>query len=373
MHTYRLLIGLLVKVEPLAVILTLSARICVERGFGLAPPGRSKGRRSTALERGLTLASAWPALLGASFGCSSEELLTLGRSPSPGVEVDAAPSRDVPQTVDAAPAFDAGTTPQLPFAFDAPVRVEELYSAKKDDNPTLTWDMLEIYFSSKRGDSTTDLWWAHRASVDEPFSEPVFLEEMSSPEFDTSPAIDGDGLTFWFGSVREEGLGALDILRVTRPTRNDAWGTPTLAVELNSEKDDIPRPTGANGRIMPLGSRRGSEIYATYFATRPNTGDAFTDVALVPDLAPAEAAAADAFLTGDGLVLLYALGLPDGPADLYMTMRPSLSEPFGEATAVVGLNTESDERDPWLSPDGNTLYFASDRDGELAIYRATRL
>src|SRR5205814_104093 len=30
-----------------------------------------------------------------------------------------------------------------------------------------------------------------------------------------------------------------------------------------------------------------------------------------------------------------------------------------------------DERDPWLTPDGKTLYFTSDRDGSLSIYTAS--
>ena len=34
------------------------------------------------------------------------------------------------------------------------------------------------------------------------------------------------------------------------------------------------------------------------------------------------------------------------------------------------LNTAGDERDPWLTPDGKTLYFTSDRDGALNIYTA---
>ena len=34
------------------------------------------------------------------------------------------------------------------------------------------------------------------------------------------------------------------------------------------------------------------------------------------------------------------------------------------------LSTDSDERDPWLSPDGRELYFSSDRSGQYAIYVA---
>ncbi len=314
---------------------------------------------------------------GVVCGCSSEELLTLGKAKTlPASSEAGATSQDSESSSDSSTvSSDASVPPPFPLVFGAPVLVEELHSALGDDNPTLTWDMLEIYFSSKRGEEDTDLWRAHRTTVDEPFSEPVFLEELSSPEFDTSPAVDGDGLTFWFSSAREDGQGGLDIIRVTRANREEAWGEPSLVVELNSEWDDIPRPTGADGRIMPLASRRGSETdtYLTYFAVRPNTEQPFEEITLVPELAPEGAVAADAFLTADGLTLLYSLVLPDQLAELYMTTRASLLEPFREAVPLASLNTESEERDPWLSPDGKTLYFASDRDGEMAIYRADLL
>lgn len=296
--------------------------------------------------------SALVLLFGAS--CSSEELLTLGRLPlQDTASVDAAPE-----------------AVEVPFVFDAPAVVEELFSGAKDDNPTLTWDMLEIYFSSKRGEETTDLWWAHRDNVDQPFSEPVFLEYLSTPDFDTSPAIDGDGLTFWFSSTRDDGKGALDILRVVRPSRDAEWGTATLVPELNSDVDDIPRPTGAHGLVMPLASRSGGGEYLTYFAMRPDVGQPFSELALVEGLAQSDELAADAFLSDDGLILIYTQAGADEPADLYMASRATLNEPFGQVVPIDSLNTDADERDPWLSPDRKVLYFASDRDGEHAIYRA---
>lgn len=421
MHPYRVLIGEVLHVLRLTAILTLLARICVERGFQMVVgprPERLLARSARGF--GVILASTV-------VGCSAEELLTLGRASrasssseaidaSPGGADDASMSSsptsdsspnqvsDPTVGIDAAapgggqtntseasaavtaseptdgetstsrmPAFDAGPQSPTPLAFDTPVLVEELYSGSKDDNPTLTWDMLEIYFSSKRGDGATDLWHARRSSVDEPFSEPEFLADMSTPDFDTSPAIEGDGLTFWFSSAREDGLGALDIIRVTRATRQDAWGAPTVVTELNSEQDDIPRPTGAGGLVMPLGSRRGGETYITYFATRVSPDAPFSSVVPATELAPEGVLTADAFLTDDGLTILYTRGAPDEPADLYMARRATLSEPFSDVMPLDTLNTEADERDPWLSPDGKTLYFSSDRGGVLAIYRATLL
>jgi hypothetical protein len=268
---------------------------------------------------------------------------------------------------------DAGTPSSLPvYEFLEPQLVEELFSGAKDDNPTLTWDMTEIYFSSKRDEGDTNLWWAHRASVDEPFSAPELLVEWSSAGFDTSPAIEGDGLTFWFSSVREEGIGGLDIFRVQRPSRSQPWGPIQAVTELNSDSDDIPRPTGAEELIMPLASRRAGGDYLTYFARREAPNEPFTSMELAVGLVGDGMLVADAFLTRDGLAMLYTQAAEGEPGDLYVATRRSLREAFSNARAITSLNTAADERDPWLSPDGNTLYFSSDRDGTLAIYRAQR-
>ena len=43
---------------------------------------------------------------------------------------------------------------------------------------------------------------------------------------------------------------------------------------------------------------------------------------------------------------------------------------FSATQPLDDLNTGGNERDPWLTPDGKTLYFTSDRGGMLTIYTA---
>lgn len=343
-------------------------------------------------------------------GCSSETLLTLGKMPPKDASIEPGETSEPSSPVDAAAigltsveatSVDVSSAPVSlvdaavgssmsasssmhetsstnedaglpPFTFEEPELVAELFSDAKDDNPTLTSDMTEIYFSSKREEGDTNLWWARRDNVDEPFSAPQLLAEWSSAGFDTSPAVDGDGLTFWFSSVRNEDSETLDIWRVQRASRGDDWGTPELVSELNSDADDIPRPCGQGGLIMPLASRRAGDEYLTYFARRDTVDSPFHVAELVTGLAEDGTFAADAFLTADGLTLLYAKGVEDESSDLFVATRSSMDAPFTEIRPIESLNTSSDERDPWLSPDGRTLYFASDRDGTLAIYRANR-
>ena len=126
-------------------------------------------------------------------------------------------------------------------------------------------------------------------------------------------------------------------------------------------------------------------MYQTFFATRASAGAQFGTPVLVAELAAAhpDSSTVDAFLTDDGLTIFYSsapavapadAATPDGgmpTADLYVAFRRSVNEPFVQAQPLDDLNTPGDERDPFLTPDGRTLYFTSDRDGALNIYTAS--
>lgn len=255
--------------------------------------------------------------------------------------------------------------------WSTPRLVEELASDAVDDNPTLTEDQLEIFFTSRRsgGAGSTDIWHARRASVADPFGAPEPLTELNTAEFESSPAVAPDGLTLWFGSAREGSLGETDIWKSVRSTRDSAWSEPEHVPLLSSTAADIPRPPGFGGRVMPLASRRNEGgIYWTYFAERAAATDEFAEPRLLEELASPDASVVDAFLTEDGLTLWFNRTPQGGNGDLYRAARPSPAAPFGEPELVPDLSTEDEERDPWLSSDGRTLYFSSDRDGELQIY-----
>jgi hypothetical protein len=253
--------------------------------------------------------------------------------------------------------------------------VAELASDEESDNPTLTADLLEIYFASGRdgGAGDVDVWTARRGSPEEPFGAPEPVSSVNTEEFETSPAVSLDGLELWLGAERDGGLGEQDIWVSRRSTRGDDWSAPVNVTELNSDAKDIPRPPAMAGRVMPLGSRRGGEdYYQTFLATRASSSEPFGVPVELSDIQAAGMNNVDAFLTEDGLALYFnrTPGAGEDTGDLFVAERASPSAPFGAAVPLDSVNTSYDERDPWLSPDGRTLYFSSDRDGTLSIYRA---
>ncbi|HEX6275548.1 MAG TPA: hypothetical protein VFZ53_21050 [Polyangiaceae bacterium] len=260
----------------------------------------------------------------------------------------------------------AGGSGRLRFENASPVA--ELNTELGEDNPTLTADMLQIFFTSNR-DGDADVWFATREFTSDLFGEPRRLAEASTDDDDTSPAISLDGLTLYVGlNERPDGLGNYDIWALERTTRTGGWSELAHVAELNSAEDDIPRPTAVNGTVMPLGSRRGLEGYRTYLAVRPSPDEPFAEPELASELGVDGQNAVDGFLTEDGRVLFFSSAASEGAGDLYYATRPSSTEPFGDPVAITDLNEVSDERDPWLSPDGRWLYFATDREGTLDIF-----
>jgi len=138
---------------------------------------------------------------------------------------------------------------------------------------------------------------------------------------------------------------------------------------LHSSAKDIPRPLGQHDLVMPMGSQRDSSVgYQTFLAARPATTQPFARLDLVSGLASDQEAVADGFLPGDGLTLFYSVTPSDAPPDLFMATRATTAQPFSQPSPLRDLNTAADERDPWLSPDGSTFFFSSDRGGNLQIY-----
>jgi hypothetical protein len=282
------------------------------------------------------------------------------------------------------------------YHFDAPVLVPELASTSRTDNPTLTGDLLEIYFTTDRVSGNGDVWFATRASPDAPFGTAAAVTAVNGASFETSSAISTDGLTLWFGSDRVGGAGGIDIWVSQRASRASAWSTPVAVLSLNSPADDIPRPPGQHGLVMPMASEVATpDHYQTYLAARATTGAPFAAPVAIPKLDYTDRSTVDGFLTDDGLTMFFSSAPVAAPADaaapadggkavdggsgtdagvaksdLFVAFRRSTSEDFGLVEPLTDLNTPADERDPWLTPDGTTLYFTSDRGGVLNIYTA---
>ncbi len=326
-------------------------------------------------------------------GCGGD-VLSLGALPGAATPTDPAPTPGTDPPSGTGGSTGVGTPSAIISAITA---VPGLNSDASDDNPSLTGDMLEIYFASTREDDrvlgSQDIWFSTRASLDAPWSAPSPLEAVNSIAFETSPAVSEDGLTLWFGSEREDASaqGEIDVWVSARTDRASPWTAPVNVTELNTPSKDIPRPLGNSGLTMPMGSQRAFEgVYYTFLAHRPDVEAPFEAPQLIQELfdPPCEQGVngciadnagrntVDAFLSADGQTLFYKQvvlgGGEDDPGDLYWSTWDASLQRFSPAKPLEALNLDgSDERDLWLSPDGTTLFFASDRTGNFELYQAT--
>jgi hypothetical protein len=163
------------------------------------------------------------------------------------------------------PPLDAGAPDGGPVdpatlgPFGPPTEVQELSSAGLEDDPTLTSDMLEIYFEREPADGgTSDLYVATRVRVLDPFDPPVPLAALNSSARDSAPEISGDGLTLYFSSARggTNDLDGLDVYVSTRADRAAPWSPPQRVAELSSPLGDLAPVLSADGRIGLLASAR---------------------------------------------------------------------------------------------------------------------
>lgn len=305
------------------------------------------------------------------LGCQSGQTITLGRGPEgdggSGGSDDSSGSEGGNENGNEGGSGSADTLPSIELTAGNPRVIVELSDPEKDDNPTLTADELELCLTSKRdgGLGGSDIWCTQRTARELPFGPLSSVTLLSSDGFDSSAALALDGLSMWFGSRRDDGLGGVDIFESTRATRTSAWSEPSRNIELSSEFDDIPRPVAMNDTVMPLGSRRGGDGYQTYLSERDTPESPFQQPTGIAELLIDGVNIIDAFLTEDGQLLLFKA---DG--DLCYAYRETLSSPFSAPQEILGVNSPDEDRDPWLSADGRRLYFSSDRAGDFEIYIA---
>jgi hypothetical protein len=266
------------------------------------------------------------------------------------------------------------------FTFGTPSNLGPIVNSPQSDVPCfMSVDGLELYFQSERsgGYGSGDIWVTTRETADDNWGTPLNLGPLVNSSFgDGSAEISANGLELYFSSTRPGGLGLEDIWVTRRESKDDTWDPPVnLGPPVNSSERDYGAFMSSEDLELYFNSMRVGhhDIYVTRRAT---TSDAWgVPVNLGPvvngpshDIAPN--------LSADGRYLFFSdhprYGLPAipirsggfGGADIWVTSRPATSDAWGVPVNLGPMiNTATDDCMPNLSPDGSTLYFASNRPG----------
>ena len=211
------------------------------------------------------------------------------------------------------------------YYFDSPVNLgPNINTAYDEVAPCISADSLELYFSDTpflwypAGQGGQDIWVAKRLSIDQPWDVPVNLgPAVNSPNHEGVPRISSDGLSLYFCSYRASGNGGYDIYVTTRPSTSGSWDTP---VNIGP-----PVNTFADEGFVSISADSLELYFSEYQVLRPG-------------------------------------GL--GDRDIWVARRGSPDDPWGTPVNLgFGVNTGYADTHPFISDDGLSLFFVSDRPG----------
>lgn len=252
-------------------------------------------------------------------------------------------------------------------SFSAPVVLDVLSSADTVvDDPSLSADLTEIYFNSKRdgGAGEEDIWRSKRTSRIDAWTPPEQVAELDTSDRETGIALAPDALTIWFSSNREVSAG-LDIFTASRATRDEAWSGIHKVDELSSDDDDLVSAVGDAGQALLLARRQDdNDDYDLFVATRADDNALWQAPTPIDELNTSEEES-DGFLLSDGLHVVFTQD-----QDLKWSTRDTASRPFTTVQALKELNSDADDRDAWLSADATYVVFSSNRTGSYLLYEA---
>ena len=259
----------------------------------------------------------------------------------------------------------AGGNPPL-GPFGAKVALAALNSPSGEDDPSLTDDMLEIFFDSNRMGNGGDVWTSARANVNDPWPPPTMVGNLSSTDNETTPEISRDGLTIWLSSNRN---GPSDIYVATRPSRQDAWSTPVRVSALSSPDGDFATYVSGDQTYLLMGSTRpGVGNFDMFESTRSTTAQPW-GIPTIVNVSTASVETDPWFdVTRTRLYFSSDRSGTVGGWDIWSTTRPDPTAAWGAATNVSELNTPDNDGDVWLSPDMRVIFLSHAGD----LYMATR-
>jgi hypothetical protein len=275
---------------------------------------------------------------------------------------DGALPADAGAPLDATPVDGGGALGWPEGSFGTLRAVTAVNTDFPESDPTVTADLLEMYFRSDRGVANDDIYRSRRASPSDPWGPAERVAELSSLDDDQTPEVAPDGLTIWLASTRAGGRPQQDIYIATRASRSDPWGAPTLVAELSTDLDEAAPTPSADGLRLTMHRLDGGS-FDIMEATRSSVGAPFGVPRFVAELNSAAQDGA-AFLWGDGRTVVFDSSRSGaGSWDLWIATRPTLADPFGSASPIAELDTADKEAGPWVSPDGRYIVFGRGQEG----------
>jgi len=178
-------------------------------------------------------------------------------------------------------------------------------SSAWESAPCISPDGLSLYFEIFRS-GEWDIWVTTRATKDADWGEPVNLgPTFNSLTPDLSPSISADGLSMFFDSGREGGYGMGDIWIATRATIDDPWGEPVnLGPPINTSDFDVQASMSTDGLVLFFTSNR-SGNQDLWYTTRATPSDPWGEPISLGETVNSSVAEAYPKISADGRTLYF--------------------------------------------------------------------
>ena len=285
--------------------------------------------------------------------------------------------------------FTASSRAQKYSDWSAPINLgPTVNSTSMDRGPAISKDGLSLYFASNRPDGSfggEDIYVSQRETRDGQWGPPENLGSIiNTTDNEMVPALSRDGHLLFFASNRPGGFGGVDIWVSRREHTHDdfAWQPPeNLGAGVNSlsldegpsyfENDDagVPQLYFSSGMNRP----GGAGIYVSEQAPDGSFGPAV----LVVELGGGGVTSRPS-IRHDGLEIFFTSNRPGSIAnsqDLWVATRETVFDAWSEPVNLGSpVNSELVDVQPYISSDGETLFFASNRltGGPTDLYMSTR-
>jgi len=145
--------------------------------------------------------------------------------------------------------------------------------------------------------------------------------------------------------------------------------------DLNTSGDDVGlviTDDGLTAFVVTAESVDGSYGRSLWVSRRTSTTERWPRPERVPGFGVPGMVYDNPTLTGDSRTIFLEMTGPSGGLDIVSFERQKGGPlDVGLARTVVGVSTNAAEFDSYVTRDGKSLYFASDRSGERAVYRAS--
>jgi Tol biopolymer transport system component len=262
--------------------------------------------------------------------------------------------------------------------FGAPELVAGLGISAANDSfgPAPSADGLTLYLSSVG--TQEDVFFATRSTRANLFTGTQLVAGVNDPSAaDGTPFISADDRALYFFSTRPdpEAPGDRDLWVATRAGAGEPFSAPALVPGVNSaELEHLPRLTPDGLSLLFVSGRDTVNLGSNIWQADRVAPSAPFGVAIELPGVNSDARDEGFWLSADGLTVFFASNRqPESGMDIWVAARADVGDAFGEPENLSVLNTAGIEIDPALTLDGFELFFASDRGGSMQLYRSARI